>query len=117
MRMTCRKKKILSYYQPEHREQITNLIGLPPFDVYSVALLLRDGDTAKDRHHIESTRRTLDNMVRYGVLERVSVREWRNGRYGPLESTVIRYGLPGDSTALRDADSVDCAINESGKCG
>ncbi|EPR2558256.1 hypothetical protein ACU01H_000684 [Escherichia coli] len=67
--------------------------GEPPFDVHGVSSLLY-GDTL--RYHIEATRRTLNAMVRDGLLERMKVREPRfdvriggDGAY----CTVIRYGL------------------------
>lgn len=37
MRLTSRKKEILSYFEPANRERITAEIGAPPFDVSVVA--------------------------------------------------------------------------------
>ena len=39
MRMTTRKKEILSF-EPEHRKWITSEVGAPPLDVSGVAYLL-----------------------------------------------------------------------------
>ena len=33
MRMTSRKKEILSYFEPDNLEWVTGEIGAPPFDV------------------------------------------------------------------------------------
>ncbi len=40
MRMTSRKKEILSYFEPDNLEWVTGEIGAPPFDVSGVAYLL-----------------------------------------------------------------------------
>ncbi|CFQ65699.1 Uncharacterised protein [Yersinia similis] len=40
MRMTSRKKEILSYYEPDNREWVTGEIGAPPLDVSGVAYML-----------------------------------------------------------------------------
>ena len=93
MRMTRHKKQILELYKPEYREWVRVEAGDPPFDVRGVTVLLY-GDT--QRHHIEATRRTLNAMVRDGLLERVKVREPRfDVRIGDngAHCTVIRYGL------------------------
>ena len=41
MRMTSRKKEILSYFEPDSLDWVTGEIGAPPFDVSGVAYLLR----------------------------------------------------------------------------
>lgn len=38
MRLTSRKKEILSYFEPDNREWVTGEIGAPPFDVIGVAI-------------------------------------------------------------------------------
>lgn len=40
MRMTSRKKEILSYFEPDSLEWVIGEIGAPPFDVSGVAYLL-----------------------------------------------------------------------------
>ena len=40
MRLTNRKKTILSYFEPDNREWVTGEIGAPPLDVSGVAYLL-----------------------------------------------------------------------------
>ncbi|SWG80411.1 Uncharacterised protein [Klebsiella pneumoniae] len=35
MRMTSRKKEILSYFEPDNLEWVTGEIGAPPFDVWT----------------------------------------------------------------------------------
>lgn len=94
MRMTRRKKQILEFYKPEHRDLIRLEAGEPPFDVRGVTALLCG--SWYQRYHIEATRRTLNAMVRDGLLERVKVREPRfDVRIGGdgAHCTVIRYGL------------------------
>ena len=71
MRMTNRKKEILSYFEPDNLEWVTGEIGAPPFDVSGVAYLLHGMVSFDKRHQIESTRRTLESMVAGGLLERV----------------------------------------------
>lgn len=93
MRMTRHKKQILELYKSEYRDWVRLEAGEPPFDVRGVTVLLY-GDT--QRHHIEATRRTLNAMVRDGLLERMKVREPRfDVRIGGdgAHCTVIRYGL------------------------
>lgn len=48
------------------------------------------------------------------LLERVRVREFRQGVCTETTATVIRYGLPGTCTVMRDEDGADNAIN--GEC-
>ncbi|EFN7491525.1 hypothetical protein ACF6HX_002557 [Escherichia coli] len=119
MRLTSRKKEILSYYRPDHREWVTTEIGPPPFDVSGVAYLLHGMDAFNKRHHPESTRRTLEAMVRDGVLERVNVYERRQDRTqtgdgAGVRCIVSRYGLPGQCVVIRDNDGADNALD--GEC-
>lgn len=50
MRMTSRKKEILSYFEPDNLEWGTGEIGAPPFDVSGVAYLLH-GMVSFDKRH------------------------------------------------------------------
>ena len=65
-----------------------------------------------NRHQLESTRRTLENMVAGGLLERVTVYESRQiRRGGETNATVVRYGLPGQCAVMRDTGGADNAIS------
>ena len=115
MRMTARKKEILSYFEPEHREWIAGEIGSPPLDVSGITYLLHGMESFDKRHQLESTRRTLESMVADGLLDRVSVYEERRSEYdNTVHATVVRYGLPGTCQVLRDTDGPDNSI--SGEC-
>lgn len=70
MRMTNRKKEILSYFEADNREWVTVEIGAPPLDVSGVAYLLYGTGINDNRHWLESTRRTLEAMVKDELLER-----------------------------------------------
>jgi len=98
MRMTSRKKEILSYFEPDNLEWVTGEIGAPPFDVSGVAYLLHGMVSFDKRHQLESTRRTLESMVAGGLLERVTV----------YESRQIRRGGDTNGRALRFTRSVRC---------
>lgn len=103
MRMTARKKEILSYFEPDNLEWVSGEIGVPPLDVSGVAYLLHGMGSFGKRHQLESTRRTLDNMVTSGLLERVTVYESRQvKRGGETNATVVRYGLQGACRVVRD---------------
>ncbi|EAW9392917.1 hypothetical protein QE38_01600 [Salmonella enterica] len=109
MRLTSRKKEILSHFEPGNRKWVKTEIGEPPFDVSGVSYLLNGDGVA--RYQLESTRRTLEAMVKDGLLERVSVREVRDGLHCDTTATVIRYGLPGTCTVLRDENGCNSAID------
>ncbi|WP_371337473.1 hypothetical protein [Klebsiella quasipneumoniae] len=112
MRMTSRKKEILSYFEPDNLEWVRGEIGSPPFDVSGVAYLLHGMASFDTRHQLESTRRTLETMVAGGLLERVTVHESRQVRSGgETNATVVRYGLPGRCAVTRDCDGKDDAID------
>ncbi|HFZ8993811.1 TPA: hypothetical protein ACIPUI_000903 [Citrobacter freundii] len=116
MRMTSRKKEILSYYEPECQEWVTSEIGAPPFDVSGMAYLLHQTSSFDNKHQVESTRRTLEGMVKDGLLEKVMVYERRQNRIQSgggdgVRCMVARYGLPGTCTFLRDEDGADNAID------
>ncbi|MFM4125802.1 hypothetical protein AB8R75_13920 [Klebsiella quasipneumoniae subsp. similipneumoniae] len=120
MRMTSRKKEILSYFEPDNLEWVTGEIGAPPFDVSGVAYLLHGMASFDKRHQLESTRRTLENMVAGGLLERVTVYEQRQntqqgwGGAPGVWCNVTRYGLPGSCLVVRDTNGADSAID--GEC-
>lgn len=107
MRMTAHKKEILSYFEPDNLEWVTGEIGAPPFDVFGVAYLVHGLDSFKSRHLLESTRRTLETMVRDGLLEKIISYEQRqdttqSGGGKGVWCNVSRYGLPGTCSVLRD---------------
>ncbi|EOE5017761.1 hypothetical protein ACKGF3_001436 [Salmonella enterica] len=90
-------------------------IGAPPFDVSGVAYLLHGMGSFGKRHQVESTRRTLESMASGGLLERLTVYEAREIRAGgQTNATVVRYGLPGQCSVLRDTGGPDNSI--SGEC-
>ncbi|EAA1762927.1 hypothetical protein DL101_16590 [Salmonella enterica subsp. enterica serovar Braenderup] len=108
MRMTSRKKEILSYYEPDSLEWVIGEIGAPPFDVSGIAYLIHGMESFGKRHQLESTRRTLETMVAGGLLEKVAVYEQRQnttqssaGAPG-VWCNVTRYGLPGKCRIYRD---------------
>lgn len=112
MRMTNRKKEILSYFEPDNLEWVTGEIGAPPFDVSGVAYLLHGMVSFDKRHQLESTRRTLESMVAGGLLERVTVYESRQVRRGgETNATVVRYGLLGACRVVRDTGGIREAID------
>lgn len=111
MRMTVRKKEILSYFAPDYLDFVTGEIGPPPLDVSGLTYLLYGVNHSREkRHQLESTRRTLEAMVEDGLLERIRVRESRQGAHTDTTATVIRYGLPGTCTVMRDTDGKDGVI-------
>lgn len=115
MRMTNRKKEILSYFEPDNREWVKVEIGAPPLDVSGVSYLLHGTGLSKNRHWLESTGRTLEAMVKDGLLERYRSRETRSIVLGgETTATVVRYGLPGTVSVIRDTDGADNAI--AGEC-
>lgn len=107
MRMTSRKKEILSYFQPDSLEWVTGEIGAPPFDVSGVAYLLHGMESFDKRHQLESTRRTLEAMVSDGLLEKITSYEQRqdttqsNAGKG-VWCNCSRYGLTGTVEVVRD---------------
>ncbi|EEC8143393.1 TPA: hypothetical protein ACHK02_003759 [Escherichia coli] len=114
MRLTQYKKEILSYFTPDNLAWVSVEIGNPPFDVSGVAYLLYGMDSHNNRHQIESTRRTLEAMVRDGLLERVNVYERRDSVGHDVRRKVARYGLPGHSVVARDSEGRNGAID--GEC-
>lgn len=119
MRLTSRKKEILSYFDPANRDWVTGEIGAPPFDVFGVAWLINGLESHDKRHCLESTRRTLETMVKDGLLEKSTSYEQRqNRKYASsndgVRCKVSRYGLPGQCVVTRDDLGVDGAID--GEC-
>ncbi|ECF5936988.1 hypothetical protein FNI43_19055 [Salmonella enterica subsp. diarizonae] len=114
MRLTSRKRKILRYFEPDYQEWVTSEIGAPPFDVSGLAYLIYGVDSHNNRHYLESTRRTLEMMVKDGLLKRIKVRETRDTLHGETTATVIRYGLPGQCAVIRDSNGKKGAID--GEC-
>ncbi|EEW3296341.1 hypothetical protein JQD07_002224 [Escherichia coli] len=114
MRLTQYKKETLSYFTPDNLAWVSVEIGNPPFDVSGVAYLLHGMDSFNSRYQIESTRRTLEAMVRDGLLERINVFERREGAGDGVRRKVARYGLPGHSVVVRDGEGRNGAID--GEC-
>ena len=114
MRLTQYKKEILSYFTPDNLAWVSVEIGNPPFDVSGVAYLLYGMDSHNNRYQLESTRRTLEAMVRDGLLERVNVYERRDSVGHDVRRKVARYGLPGHSVVARDSEGRNGAID--GEC-
>ncbi|EJA7720485.1 TPA: hypothetical protein G8M64_004944 [Salmonella enterica] len=123
MRLTSRKKEILSYFDPDNRAWVTGEIGAPPFDVSGVAWLIHGLESHDERHCLESTRRTLEAMVKDGLLEKSASYERRQNRkqsgngddYG-VWCYVSRYGLPGQCTVMRDDGEGRNGIAINGEC-
>ena len=91
MRLTSRKKTILSYFEPDNREWVTGEIGAPPLDVSGVAYLLYGTGLEDNRHWLESTRRTLEAMVKRWVAGEVPEQGGAEYRYGRRDD---RYRCP-----------------------
>lgn len=116
MRLTSRKKEILSYFDPDNREWVTGEISAPPFDVIGVAWLI-DRLESHDKHHcLESIRRTPEAMVKDGLLEKYTRYERRqditqSGDGAGVWCNVSRYGLPCQCVVIRDIDGKNSAID------
>ncbi|EKN3339350.1 hypothetical protein ACQIBV_001384 [Yersinia enterocolitica] len=107
MRMSAHKKEILTYYEPDNLDWVTGEIGPPPFDVSGVAYLLKGLDSFDSKYSLESTRRTLEAMVRDGLLEKITSYEQRqdttqSGDGKGVWCNCSRYGLAGTVTVVRD---------------
>ncbi|HEK3219896.1 hypothetical protein [Proteus mirabilis] len=107
MRMTSRKKEIMELFKPDNLEWVTGEIGAPPFDVSGVAYMLKGMDSFNKKSILESTRRTLDSMVKDGLLEKVSSYERRQNKHQGSSSSpgvrcvVSRYGLRGKCRLMK----------------
>lgn len=107
MRLTNRKKKILNYFDLGNREWITGDICAPPFDVICVAWLIYRVESHGKRHCLESTRRTLETMVKDGLLEKSSSYERHQDTTqsdcgAGVWCKASRYGLPGQCAVVSD---------------
>lgn len=114
MRLTNRKQEILSYFEPDKRDWVRDEIGAPPLDVSGVAYLLYGTGINDNRHWIESTRRTLEAMVKDGLLERYRSREARSivlGGVTTATATVVRYGLADNVSVVRNAEAPDDSVS------
>ncbi|CAK9884243.1 MAG: hypothetical protein XXXJIFNMEKO3_00625 [Candidatus Erwinia impunctatus] len=116
MRLTARKKEILTYFEPNNQERVTGEIGTPPFDVSGVTYLLHGMESFDKRHQLESTRRTLEAMVKDGLLEKVISYEQRqnttqSGEGAGVWCTCSRYGLPGSCVITKDTGGKKDAID------
>jgi len=105
MRMTAHKKEMLTYLEPENLKWVTGEIGPPPLDVSGVTYLLYSMGSFDKRHQHESTRRTLEAMVRDSLLEKITRYEQRQdttqtGSGGGVWCNCSRYGLPGSVVLL-----------------
>ncbi len=69
MRLTNRKKEILSYFKPNNRAWVTGEIDAPSFYESCVAWLIYGMESHNKRHCLESTRRPPEAMVRDGYWE------------------------------------------------
>ncbi len=107
MRMTSRKKEIMELFKPDNLEWVTDEIGAPPFDVSGVAYMLKGMDSFNKKSILESTRRTLDSMVKDGLLEKISSYERRQNKHQGSSSSpgvrcvVSRYGLRGKCRLMK----------------
>ena len=107
MRMTSRKKEIMELFKPDNLEWVTGEIGAPPFDVSGVAYMLKGMDSFNKKNILESTRRTLDSMVKDGLLEKISSYERRQNKHQGSSSSpgvrcvVSRYGLRGKCRLMK----------------
>jgi hypothetical protein len=114
MRLTNRKQEILSYFEPDKRDWVTDEIGAPPLDVSGVAYLLHGTGINNNQHWLESTRRTLEAMVKDGLLERYRSREARSivlGGVMTATATVVRYGLVDNVSVVRNAEVPDDSVS------
>lgn len=116
MRMSANKKEILTYYEPDNLDWVTGEIGPPPFDVSGVAYLLKGLDSFDSKYSLESTRRTLEAMVRDGLLEKITSYEQRqdttqSGDGKGVWCNCSRYGLAGTVTVVRDTGGKREAID------
>lgn len=103
MRLTSRKKTILSYFEPDNLDWVTVEIGAPPLDVSGVAYLLYGTGINDKRHWLESTRRTLEAMGYWrgtGAVRR-GVSFWAARR--PLQLSAMGFRVPFQWYAIQTA--------------
>ena len=106
MRLTSRKKAILDLFSPDMAEIVRFKVGDPPFDVVGVCrMIIGFGDLKPS--DLWSVRRTLNQMVDDGLLEKAEFVERRiNKTQGWSDApgvvcSVFRYGLKGQMTQVR----------------
>ncbi|MEQ5208985.1 hypothetical protein [Proteus sp. fly-1067] len=120
MRMTSRKKEIMELFNPNNLEWVTGEIGAPPFDVSGVAYMLKGMGSFDKKSILESTRRTLDSMVKDGLLEKASSYERRQNKHQGSSSSpgvrcvISRYGLCGKCRLVKCEDDGENFIE--GEC-
>lgn len=86
-------------------EWVSRGIGAPPLDASGVAYLLYGTGINDNRHWSESIRLTLGAKVKDELLERYRSREARSiVMGGETTATVVRYGLPGSVSVVRDRE-------------
>jgi hypothetical protein len=115
LRLTARKKEILSYYQPDNLKWVSAEIGAPPFDVSGVTYLIHGIESFNKKHMLESTRRTLETMVKDGLLEKTTSYEQRQNTTQSGDGEGVwckcsRYGLPGQCLVTRESGGKGDAI-------
>lgn len=116
MRMTRRKKEIMALFEEDSREWVTTEIGSPPFDVSGVAYMLHGMESFDKKSIAESVRRTLENMVADGLLEKIPSFERRQNRHHAsaqspgVRCVVSRYGLPGQCRIAKYQNDDDSYI-------
>ncbi|HCM6251591.1 TPA: hypothetical protein N3Z61_001628 [Klebsiella pneumoniae] len=101
-------------YAYDKRDWVTDEIGAPPLDVSGVAYLLHGTGINNNQHWLESTRRTLEAMVKDGLLERYRSREARSivlGGVMTATATVVRYGLVDNVSVVRNAEVPDDSVS------
>ncbi|EJG2380941.1 hypothetical protein DN592_10335 [Raoultella ornithinolytica] len=74
MRLTNRKQEILSYFEPDKRDWVTDEVGAPPLDVSGVAYLLYGTGINDNRHWLDPTWRTIESIVTGGLLKCMTLR-------------------------------------------
>lgn len=91
----------MELFETDNLEWIICEIGSPPFDVSGVAYMLKGMESFNKKSILEPTRRTLDGMVKDGLLEKVFSYERRQNKHQGSSSSpgvccvVSRYDLPG----------------------
>ena len=114
MRLTNRKQEILSYFEPDKRDLVTDEIGTPPLDVSGVAYLLHGTGINNNQYWLESTMRTLEAIVKDELLERYRSLETRSivlGGVMTATATVVRYGLADNVSVVRNAEAPDDSVS------
>lgn len=95
----------MELFKPDNLEWVTGEIGAPPFDVSGVAYMLKGMDSF-NKKVFESTRRTLDSMVKDGLLEKYPAMKTTKQTQGSSSSPGVRcvvsqYGLRGKCRLMK----------------